>query len=120
MAACGNFDNFWQLLTVICSQRQFLTVCGSLNFSQLMTNISLSAAGVKADCALPGGTGSLLGGTGQYLVVLGRYWVVLVSTWWYWVVIRWYWSVLEKYFVVLGHYWVVLVSAWWYWVVIGC
>ena len=114
MAACGNFDNFWQLLTVICSQRQFLTVCGSLNFSQLMTNISLSAAGVKADCALPGGTGSLLGGTGQYFVVLGHRWVLLVSTWWYWVIIGWYWSVLSgtgsllggtgQYLVVLGRY----------------
>ena len=115
MAACGNFDNFWQLLTVICSQRQFLTVCGSLNFSQLMTNISLSAAGVKADCALPGGTWwSLLGGTGQYFVVLGHRWVVLVSTWWYWVIIGWYWSVLSgtgsllggtgQYLVVLGRY----------------
>ena len=43
----------WQSATVNCSKWLSILVNGSINFIQLITNISLSAAGAKADCALP-------------------------------------------------------------------
>ena len=50
MAVCGSQ---WQSVTVNSSKWQSMAVSGSLDFIQVITNINLSAAGAKADRALP-------------------------------------------------------------------
>ena len=45
--------SLWHSEAVSGSQWQTMAVSGSLSFSQLITRNSLSAAGAKADCALP-------------------------------------------------------------------
>ena len=60
VAVCGSLwltvavsGNVWYYVAVGGSLWQTVTVCGSFKFYKLIFNISLSAAGAKADCTLP-------------------------------------------------------------------